>query len=824
MYSWSLHVSYRCREHVSDKRTGQIAKLLLTTFTRLTESAFGLEKLLHLKVIQRSTVSYFMTHTTWNLVTSCSTIQLCNLAIPFPIKSNTRAVYLQVQVKAVLAMSAKTIILISLLSAVHPQSSGSEEHLSPLYVLVLSSNCNRDAQQPGQPNPAALAAQLVNNRSDLLKGYKLKVIRKDTDCTRYSDVAAFISAIIDEQRSPVVGVIGPTQSPSGSSAERIATLVSRRELALLHIHVASSFRFLSRNLSPFSYSMLDSPNVLLMSSLALIRQRSWKRVKVLYRSLHDKRLPFDFTGLTHGLEDMNVKYSISELSVDFHFDIRYQLHLLFVDHSLVYPVLCAFFHSKLAFPTYQFLFVLRSPSGQPLTPLTAYTGVDMSCTARQMAVAAKGALILQYQTQPINSAQQSSLSGLTYSQIQNSPYSNAPLTFDAVWSLALAMNNSMAIIEEQLNETLADYTYGNLNATAIISQQLQKLNFAGTSGDVDLRGSEGYTIRDVTIHQFLGDLDTLTLVATYFTEQDSLNVNSSQFQATVTDFSVHCPFTIVTPPKFIAITSYIISIIMLFGVLIINALTLYYRKRKSVKASSYKLAQLTFIGCYSFIFAVITHTSLLGYMDVILPMTVCRLWHVVTAFISLGTTLISGSLCVRTWRLYRIFIHFRKPGKFLSDKILITGVLLCVCFDLVVSVIYGLIESNAPRCSRDDRIVRCRQRYFIYLLILLTVFNSAFMVMCLIFTALTRSRYNTDFNVRNTLRGVFLSSAVTAIGLPLYTIFLYEASVHSVIVVFNVGFFLTVSIISIFITLPPLLPIFKEYRDTNLPHHRQNSN
>ena len=708
------------------------------------------------------------------------------------------------------------IVLLLLLSSC--ASSFRSEHLSPLYVLVLSSNCNRDAQQPGQPNPAALAAQLVNNRSDFLKGYKLRVIWKDTDCTRYSDVAAFISAIIDEQRSPVVGVIGPTQSPSGSSAERIATLVSRRELALLHIHVASSFRFLSRNLSPFSYSMLDSPNVLLMSSLALIRQRSWKRVKVLYQPLN-RRLSFDFTGLTHGLEDMNVKYSISELSVDFHFDIRYQLHLLFVDRSLVYPILCAFFHSKLAFPTYQFLFVLRSPSGQPLTPLTAYTGMDMSCTARQMAVAAKGTLILQYQTQPINSAQQSSLSGLTYSQIQNSPYSNAPLTFDAVWSLALAMNNSMAIIEEQLNVTLADYTYRNLNATAIISQQFQKLNFAGTSGDVDLRGSEGYTIRDVTIHQFLGDLDTLTLVATYFTEQDSIDVNSSQFQATVTDFSVHCPFTIVTPPKFIVITSYIISIIMLFGVLIINALTLYYRKRKSVRASSYKLTQLAFVGCYLCIFAVITNTCVQGYSDAIAPITLCYLWYTLYGLVTVGITLILGSLCVRTWRLYRIFIHFRKPGRFLSDYILLTGVLLFIFFDLAVLTTWDIVEPFSPDCqastiSSDQGTIMCHRTHFVYWFILLCSFHFALMMVCIIFAILARSRYSTDFNVRNTLRAVFLSAADLVIGTPIYTIFLLvstsEVSMTYTMVIFNVCFLTGVVVISIFIILPPLIPILKE--------------
>ncbi len=53
----------------------------------------------------------------------------------------------------------------------------------------------------------------------------------------------------------------------------------------------------------------------------------------------------------------------------------------------------------------------------------------------------------------------------------------APLTYDAVWSLALALNNSIPHLDP--GSTLENFTYEDSRMTGIFMEQMYKLDFAG---------------------------------------------------------------------------------------------------------------------------------------------------------------------------------------------------------------------------------------------------------------------------------------------------------------------------------------------------------
>ena len=157
-------------------------------------------------------------------------------------------------------------------------------------------------------------------------------------------------------------------------------------------------------------------------------------------------------------------------------------------------------------------------------------------------------------------------------------------------------------------------------------------------------------------------------------------------------------------------------------ILTLNILTCYYRDLKSVKASAVKLNQLAFISCYIFTAALVL-TNLYPFTDLI-DSHICIIRNILEFLISFGLTLLFGTICVRTWRMYKIFIHYKNPGSFLSDNHLALAILITILVDISI-VIPGLItdpyskEAFLDNSSTDNNsttrvvILKCVRRNFL---------------------------------------------------------------------------------------------------------------
>lgn len=59
---------------------------------------------------------------------------------------------------------------------------------------------------------------------------------------------------------------------------------------------------------------------------------------------------------------------------------------------------------------------------------------------------------------------------------------------------------------------------------------------------------------------------------------------------------------------------------------------------------------------------------------------------------SIGLTLVLGTLTMKTWRLYKIFVYTMNPGKFLSDKPLAFFVCCMTLVDFIICVVWFVFD------------------------------------------------------------------------------------------------------------------------------------
>ena len=125
-----------------------------------------------------------------------------------------------------------------------------------------------------------------------------------------------------------------------------------------------------------------------------------------------------------------------------------------------------------------------------------------------------------------------------------------------------------------------------------------------------------------------------------------------------------------------------------------------YRKYTTIKASSYRLNQFIFVGCY----LVITSAVLYTISESIKLHTTAQtgLCNTVLWTANMGLTLILATVCLKTWRLYYIF---KKQDVAKIKTVLIKDKFLAVIIGLLflVDIFIGVIWSfNDPLKAKEN--------------------------------------------------------------------------------------------------------------------------
>ena len=692
-----------------------------------------------------------------------------------------------------------------------------------------------------------LAVELINSHLNILDGYTLELLRGDDGCNIIPRVSVALTDGLFNRNKQVLGIIGPGCSASGLFASRIIC-TRERNISLLSLHLGGSPLFSNeRETFPYSFSMLDSTDALANAIIRLMKRNSWSSIIVLY----DESQIF-FTTLLEYLEQRlgkNISIPISSLIFENHIpfdeirDSEKRIILLLVGPNLLSRILCiAFggdFHQGLNFhhPLYQWVLV-TSVFDDLVSISTTYEGRPVTCTRDELLDVAKNSIFLQYHFETLDS-EKSTHSGISHnefheryeskiaehnvmtnSSIQQSFW--AAVYFDAVWAMALAINNS---IEELRSDglDLADFTYGQNQVTEMFQRKINELAFDGVSGRIKFNETTGFVGRGIDIMQLR---ERRLVPVLYYNSTTLMRVNTTPLDLEVIEDNFDNFGEISKVPIWISVLVLILTFLLLVVLVGFQCISVVYRKSPSIKASSLKILHLAYVGCYLTIAGIINE-SIATYLNSH-RVTKCKLEQASLSLIFCGMTLVFSAICVRTWRLYRIFVHFRNPGgMFISDKALFILVCLCLALELPVILAWGLVDPVEPFLKRNfalnlTRIYCTKDSFRIWFLSLLA-YNALLLLFSCYFALRCNKIPQKDFKSNSILILAYLLTIELTTGISIYLLLPQTHDPWLEFVAKNVTFLLYVVFCCVLLFMPPIVLLYCNKPDSKREYKKNNS-
>lgn len=659
-----------------------------------------------------------------------------------------------------------------------------------------------------------LALSRINNRNDILTDYKLDLIEADDGCNvTFKALASLIEALYYSDKH-IVGIVGPLCS---EAAKAVSPFTAKEEVSLIMVHLASSAALADRKLYPYSFGIRGSIDEQISAIVALFEYNKWTSAAVLY----SREMLIDYSSfqLFESKTNGNVRISYSSPTYDTYIpltDIKSgnsRVICVFSQH-LAQNILCLGLHMNMTYPNYQWIF----NADIPLDNITFnYGGVAYSCSARQLLAATEGAMFLNSQ---INGSDSRTIGG-NINDIEDEYFkmfadpsgevdSDTFNFYDAVWAMAVALNNSMAPLKAK-GLSLANYTYGFSTATKIIQQQMYTLNFIGYNGRIQFNPYSGYLRTMVNVKEVING--TRKNIARY--SDDSLDVLNFATFLTRSDIEVeHVRVQPLLAVFFISVQG--IAFVLIAVVHVINMVC---REAKSVKASSTRLNHFAYVGCYLVLLAIVIY-SIMEFSTISLPSktVMCNAfpWCLIV-----GCTLVLSTVCVKTWRLYCIFIAFAKKhhGRttvkdvFLAFWVVImTLIAIAFCatwsaLDPLVRVEVTVSTSSSVKIATDV----CQSKRLISWLIPIAIYEIILVDLCVFLAFLTRNIRMKEFQTRGIFVLAYLLFLTTGGGVILYAIAVQiQVDINVPYAILSLSLSTLVYLCIFLLFFPPIVPLLKE--------------
>ena len=716
----------------------------------------------------------------------------------------------------------KVLLLWSMLAVSNGmQSRDKETGLREINFLLLMSFELEDSasQQPKYADgpmiqPAAeLAVDHINQKEDLLAGYSVNMTVANSACNLWEYTTRnFVSAFF-HSGVRYAGIVGPTCS---ESVEFVSSITGHEDIAILNFHIANSQRLTDRNRYRYTYSMVNAMSSLVVLVVHLMRENKWNSVAILYEQdtiVFLNAYDLLVENLHHVYPEGHISFSapITENSLPLSPIIQQHLRVTIVLSSqhLAHKIVC-FIHRcypQLTFPTYQFVLVGNFSEFHYPVNLTA-NHHQYECSVKEITQVMEGYLLISF-SEDTNSPEYKTYL-LEYEERVNGskPIYYADFFYDGVWSLALALNNSIPRLNE-IGLDLVDYTYGHREATDIIREEVLKLSFDGVSRHISYKKDTGFTNAFVLLQQVLNNANVK--VGHYDEEEEifMLLENGRFIEASFeeTELLVH--------PALATLVLLLLAV-MLVLIFSTHILTLVFYKFPTVKASSYRLGQLAFIGCY-----LIALCSLCFTVQKVAPTTsisTTSLCMIEAWSLPLGLTLILGTVTTKTWRLYRLFVHRWKPGKFLHDWVLITVVVVLAAVDVILCSCWAansdfvvVRHERSPVNNNIQVRAECSSENFLAWFGALTLYQGLIMASALVLALLTRNIRRKSFRTKSVTFLVYSITITILLGFPLYIILnvTLMTGVDVEYVVLSVTYLTLICLCFVFLFFPPILSLLR---------------
>ena len=667
---------------------------------------------------------------------------------------------------------------------------------------------------------AQLAVSEINNRTDVLANYNLELIPADDGCNfSWKAVISLIDNLYYSGGKQIVGIIGPACS---DATKAVAPLTGQPDIALINVHLGSAPELGNRYLYPYSFGINPSTFNQIDSMIALFSNNNWTRAAVLY----SPDMLVNYNSFLLFKEKLNGKVNLSFVSpatpdylpLEALRSTYVRVIVSFLSAETLQLALCLAFHMGMTYPRYQWL--LLTPN-QTDSADFVYGNSVYSCNDEEIGLALNQSLAF-YTSVYIQ------YTSITYTDL-NSDYVQGTVCswatdcialFDAVWALAMAFNNSIGPLWER-GLSLSNYTYGKEQYTQIIQQQMYKLDFSGVAGNtIQFNPLEGYISSESVLTQMYTVLSPYYIVATYST-LGGLQIDPTTAVFVSTSFEEE--HVLVSLP--LVVTVIVVDAVAALLVLGIHVVNTVYKNHKAIKASSSRLNHFAYIGCYIILLATLLYT-----IKETFPISIDTKTVLCNAFpwtLSIGLTLVFGTVTVKTWRLHFIFKSSSKLRKsynvMMSDGVLAVLILImvvpvvgiCTAWSIHDPYIRNTIQTLLP--SGDTLVVSteefCYCHYQVQWISSIIAIETIFIIILILLAFSTRSKKKKEFQTQSILVLAYLLTLYTVVVGVIYLItVIVGAGINTSYGILSSMLTVAVYLCAVLLFLPPIMPVIYDIR------------
>lgn len=716
-----------------------------------------------------------------------------------------------------------------------------------LNVLILSPYPSRaEVAWPGGPAlfPAAqLAADMINNRTDILPDHTLRLINGDSGCEYIT--RALETYDREAANNEVIGIVGPACS---QAAIDVGSITTQRYADVVSITIANGPLLPTANLTNM-FRLLSSAQLSAQALFGLMENNRWTSIATVA----------DTTGfffLSIYLSFREIVVAQPSINAPF-FDIANKVFLfnsILNTFNVIYvfggptesrKLLCLSYKLKFSYPNYQWVFVEVSASRLLSDQEVKYKGKMYTCTRGEMMEAVNQVILLNFRLIPEDKSIQTDV-GLSYddflteyetyyqkhiketlnvtSELESvllSAKEWAATYFDSVWALGLALNRSAQVLKDN-NVTFSSKKESGVSST--IRDELLSVNFSGLSGSgrIYFHNDSLEVPSIIDVHQ-VDSANALSKIGYYYEEK--LIITDHENASFVDPIQREL---VVVRLELVAI--FFPSAILIFLVLgTFHLVFLAFRHYQSIRAQSPHFVHLIFSGCYLYVISALLNTIRVAnwtqFKDIQSPQfltVVGTLCNIIIWCLILSTSLIFGTMCTLSWRIYRIFTHYLNPGKLISDPFLVMVIVALLAMNVVVLVAWSQYDPLLPQFIVTNKGLRsgivpvharCDCKY-LTMWLFLWLLNELVIVVVVVLAILNRNVPRKDYfnNTKSYSGMVYVMSFLNGICVPVYFILLSADQIDASYVVFQLFALGSPFCVCVCLFVPPLFPLFRKVK------------
>lgn len=725
-----------------------------------------------------------------------------------------------------------------------------------LYLLALAPFPDPDYPElnPGWEGgpaviPAAeLAVRHVNSRCDLLEDYKLELLVNDSGCNLVPKaVVSIAEGLLDQtinQDKQVVGIVGPGCTAAASA---VGDILARKETSLIHITPSATSPVLwNTTRFPNTFRPIATSRSYVDVYVRLIEQQGYRNVTIFYEA--ERQVHTSAANLLEDMYQAEENISVESFGISNYFlplsIIEGELRVVFVfsGAALSRHLMCLAFRNNMIYPKYQFFFSERKVNDFLRDVSFKYQENTVNCNEAEMRKAVNGSILNHFRL--AQSDQDAVLvSDVTYAELSEEYNATRHMYiddlrldpgrvvqtehnntyYDSVWALAMALNASIPRLQRELNASLSNYKFGQPEMTDIIRSELVQVNFDGAHGRCSFnsttQGGENMTIIDI----FQVDSNATTRLVGSYNPQDLDNFSTEDVFLEDTFM-----YRVVETPIWVEAIVFVCVIAVLAVTVFFHVVNLKWNRVSSIKATTPALNNFIFLGCYLYMLSIM-FKSFQGILQNNHPVffrfnCIGFMWCE-----SIALTLIYGTICVKTWRLLRIFSHTSaKMMNNLQTYRLALGILALVCVDVVYNVIWNAVDTWYMETITSSSTLAytfvCHCNYLGVWAGILAAWKVILVLVVVYLSIATRQIPKKEYkHTRATNSLVYVFIIIHAATLPTNIIFADRTEKGLVILSYlsiclkNI---LCVVMCNVFIFLPPVLPHLKsKWKECRCPIH-----